>query len=238
MIVGALYSLSGGSTYTATALIAPGQAFNPSGATAVLSYLSSPPAIKARSPRSTGDARGVRPRRRRMTVGELRGHVTTSTVNGDRHRPAANAQRRPGPDHGQLGKAKTAEDAANALAEVDQERDDLEPTSSSRSRIYEHEARTIYAREAQDARRPDRGSRTTALSQSDKRSSRSTGWCWLTELDQAEARVGQTLDNADDRRSRQLTLAQDIEVRRSSQQASAEKIDGPLAPELGPRRRR
>src|SRR3954452_8645944 len=45
IVVGALYSVSGGSQYNATATIAPGQAFNPGGNNAVLTYLSNQTAV-------------------------------------------------------------------------------------------------------------------------------------------------------------------------------------------------
>src|SRR5215212_6464056 len=45
IVLGALYSVSGGSVYEATARIAPGQAFNPGGSSPVLTYLTNPVAI-------------------------------------------------------------------------------------------------------------------------------------------------------------------------------------------------
>src|SRR5262245_30911079 len=45
IVVGALYSVRGGSLYEAQATIAPGQAFNPGGNNAVLTYLTNQTAI-------------------------------------------------------------------------------------------------------------------------------------------------------------------------------------------------
>src|SRR6516165_5224046 len=61
-VIGGVYSLSGGSTYVATAFIAPGQAFNPSGNSPVLTYLTSQAAIKSSRPRPR---RSSTPRRSR-----------------------------------------------------------------------------------------------------------------------------------------------------------------------------
>jgi hypothetical protein len=47
LLVGVVYSFGGGSTYTATALIARGQAFSPNGNNTVPPYLSIPAAIQA-----------------------------------------------------------------------------------------------------------------------------------------------------------------------------------------------
>jgi uncharacterized protein involved in exopolysaccharide biosynthesis len=79
IIIGAIYSLPGGSTYSATALIAPGQAFNPAGNAVVLTYLTSQTAINtiATAPATIALAAaqsGIGP-------GELRGHINTYAVN-------------------------------------------------------------------------------------------------------------------------------------------------------------
>ncbi len=77
IVVGGIYSLSGGSLFQASALLAPSQAFSPNGS-AVLSYQSSPRAINelATDPATLSEvaqAAGT-------TLDKLRGHVSTSTV--------------------------------------------------------------------------------------------------------------------------------------------------------------
>ena len=105
-IVGGVYALGGaGSTYTATALIARGQAFSPGGNTPVLSYLSSPAAIEALAT-SEPAALKYAAAKAGMSVGELRGHVTTSTVTAGRPDGAAEHEQHPHPDRGRAQPAE------------------------------------------------------------------------------------------------------------------------------------
>src|SRR5438093_5536440 len=77
VVLGALYSLSGGSVYQASVLIAPGQAFSPNGAP-ILNYLSSPLGI---NDLVTGEATLKEAARRAgVPVSKLRGHVSTQSV--------------------------------------------------------------------------------------------------------------------------------------------------------------
>ena len=114
VFIGAVYSLSGGTSYTADALIARGQAFNPGGSTTVLSYLSSPAAIEAFA--TSESALRYAAAKAGMSVGELRGHVRTSTV-GD---TGTTAQTNTNSVLVQISvvanRARRAQDAANALA--------------------------------------------------------------------------------------------------------------------------
>src|SRR5215469_4985219 len=77
-IVGALYSLSGGSSYVASATIARGQVFNPAGTAQVQGYITSPAQIQnlatAAANLDTVAAKIGVPR------SALRGHVSTSTI--------------------------------------------------------------------------------------------------------------------------------------------------------------
>src|ERR1700674_4004153 len=74
IVVGALYSLSGGSVYQASVLIAPGQPFSPTGAP-VLNYQSSPRAIEHLV---TGESALTRAAAKAgIGVDKLRGHVST-----------------------------------------------------------------------------------------------------------------------------------------------------------------
>src|SRR5437773_10199447 len=76
-LLGAVLSLSGGSLYRASALLAPGQPLSPGGQP-VLTYQASPLTIdnivKGESALKEAAAAA------HMSVGELRGHVTTTTV--------------------------------------------------------------------------------------------------------------------------------------------------------------
>src|SRR3954454_12527273 len=113
-VLGALVSLSGGSTYTASALLTPGQPLSPGGQP-VLTYQSSPLTIDqiVKAEASLEEAAAAA----HMSVGELRGHVTTETVEtglGATISRAAVLIR----ITAQLPRAKRAEDAANALAQI------------------------------------------------------------------------------------------------------------------------
>jgi capsular polysaccharide biosynthesis protein len=76
-IIGAFYSLSGGSVYQASVLIAPGQPFSPSGAP-VLTYSSSPRSINeiATGEASLQQAAAAA----RMPINQLRGNVSTTNI--------------------------------------------------------------------------------------------------------------------------------------------------------------
>jgi capsular polysaccharide biosynthesis protein len=114
IVVGALYSLSGGSVFQASVLIAPGQAFSPNGAP-VLNYFSSPRGINdlvtSESTLKTAAERA------HVSVTKLRGHVSTQTVLTG----AGNVASRGAvlvKITVQVHQAKKAEDAANALGEI------------------------------------------------------------------------------------------------------------------------
>jgi len=76
-VIGAVYSLSGGSVWEASVLMAPSQAFSPNGSP-VLSYQSSPRAINelATDPATLRKVAA----KAHVTFGQLQGHVSTSTV--------------------------------------------------------------------------------------------------------------------------------------------------------------
>jgi uncharacterized protein involved in exopolysaccharide biosynthesis len=76
-VIGALYSLTGGSLYQASVLISPGQAFSPSGAP-VQNYYSSPRGINDIV--TLGSTLEAAAKEAHVSVSQLRGHVTTSTV--------------------------------------------------------------------------------------------------------------------------------------------------------------
>jgi capsular polysaccharide biosynthesis protein len=114
IVVGAILSLSGGSVFQASVLIAPGQAFSPNGAP-VLNYLSSPRGINDLvTSESTLKAAAERAH---VSVTKLRGHVSTQTVLTG----AGNVASRGAvlvKITVQLHQAKKAEDAANALGQI------------------------------------------------------------------------------------------------------------------------
>ena len=119
VVVGALYGLSGGSTYDATALIAPGQAFNPSGNTAVQTYLTSQTAINTIATSTTTLQEAAA--KAGIGVDQLRGHVTVAAVNeNSRHADGDgdDPQGSPGRDHRELRRRRKREDAANAIAVI------------------------------------------------------------------------------------------------------------------------
>ncbi|HEY4346333.1 MAG TPA: Wzz/FepE/Etk N-terminal domain-containing protein [Gaiellaceae bacterium] len=116
IVVGALYGLSGGSTFTASALIAPGQAFNPSGNTQVQTYLTSQSAINAIATSNTTLEEAAN--KAGIGVGQLRGHVSTSAIDQNTGTASSTTTRNAVLVQitVQLPKKKKAEDAANAIA--------------------------------------------------------------------------------------------------------------------------
>ena len=114
-IIGALYSLSGGSVWQASALIAPGQPFSPQGSP-VLSYTSSPRGIEnvvtsEAALKRAAKAAGI-------GVGSLRGRVSTQTVSTGASSSTASRGATLIRITVQLHKRKPTEDAANALAHI------------------------------------------------------------------------------------------------------------------------
>src|SRR4051794_3900106 len=77
-IVGAFFALSGANVYEATARIAPGQAFNPSGNSAVLTYLTNQHAVNeiATSETTLEEAAA----KAGIPLGQLHGKVSTVAV--------------------------------------------------------------------------------------------------------------------------------------------------------------
>ena len=114
ILVGGVFSLSGGSVYEASALLAPSQAFSPNGSP-VLSYTSSPRAINILATQDSTLAKVAA--QAHVDVAALRGHVSTATVNTGSGSTAT---------RGsvliqitvQLPKKKQAADAANALGAI------------------------------------------------------------------------------------------------------------------------
>jgi capsular polysaccharide biosynthesis protein len=215
VLFGALYSLSGGRTYTATALIAPGQAFNPSGSTPVLTYLTSESAISELATQTATLAEVAA--KTGIGIGQLRGQVRISAVNqatgttSNRNAVLVDVTVR-------QSKPKRAEDAANALASVIQEKTTSHYVKQSFA-IYEQRLANFKARVTTLDRRiatlNEVLAKSTGLQPFDK-------LVLVSELDQAEAALGSTLDSQTSTQQ-QLTLAQSVEQTQVIQQAKAQK---------------
>jgi uncharacterized protein involved in exopolysaccharide biosynthesis len=212
-VIGALLALSSGSVYRASALIAPGQPLGPGGQP-VLTYQASPTTIAdiVTSEAALEDAAG----RAGMPVGELRGHVTTETVEtgvGSANSRAAVLIR----ITVELHKRTRAEDAANALAAIV-----IRDTTS----IYVRRSITTYER-----RISNYNAQLTSLAkliESLNKAVSAQGLPFLTnlvlvnQLDASIARQG----NLNDRLAtveQQLTLAQSIEIAQTVERAVARK---------------
>jgi capsular polysaccharide biosynthesis protein len=114
VVLGAIYSLSGGSVYQASVLVAPGQPFTPNGSP-VLSYQSSPRAIHEIVTSQSALERAAQ--RAGVPVSELRGNVSTQTVSTGLGSTASRGSaliRVTVQGH----KRQRVEDAANALGEI------------------------------------------------------------------------------------------------------------------------
>jgi len=114
VVVGALYSLSGGSVWEASVLVAPGQPFTPSGSP-VLSYQSSPRSIDVLVTSESALERAAA--KAKIPPGKLRGHVSTQSVStglGSSASRGSNLIR----ITVRLSKPKSAEVAANALGAI------------------------------------------------------------------------------------------------------------------------
>jgi uncharacterized protein involved in exopolysaccharide biosynthesis len=211
-IVGALFSLSGASTYEATARIAPGQAFNPGGSTAVLTYLSNRTAVNeiATSEATLDEAAA----KLGIPVTQLRGRVSTAAVieggGSTGHAVLIDIT-------AQLKKKKLAEDAANEIARI------VQRATTSK---YVRQSLTIYGtrinsfntrlRTLQDRIDVlDKALRQPGLTLNER--------LLLTiQLDQAQATQGQTIDSLSTAQQQQI-LAQTVEQTQIIQDAKAEK---------------
>jgi uncharacterized protein involved in exopolysaccharide biosynthesis len=215
VLIGAVYSLSGGSTYSATALIARGQAFAPNGGS-VLTYITSPGAIEAyvnSEPVLREAAATVG-----MSPGQLRGHVATSTVAQNGQSSAQNTNSILVQITVSLARPKKAEDAANALAQIVKRQ-----TTSN----YVRQSIQIYKTRLKNysARLKTLQIRINALDATLSKSSNLSPLDQLviaSQLDSAEGAYGQTLDSQTTN-EQLLTLAQQVEQTQIVQLAKAQK---------------
>ena len=114
LVVGALYSLSGGSLWEASVLIAPGQAFSPSGSP-VLVYASSPRNINEIATQESTIEKAAK--EAHMPTADLRGHVSTAGIPtglGSTSTRGSTLIR----ITVRSSKPKQTEDAANAIARI------------------------------------------------------------------------------------------------------------------------
>ncbi len=214
-IVGALYSVRGGSLYEATARIAPGQAFNPSGSSPVLTYLTSQAAINeiATSATTLEEAAAAAG----MPLARLRGHVSTSAVNQGTGTPTASRNAVLVDINVRLNNKKRAEDVANAVAKI------VQRTTTSR---YVRKSIGIYGSriDSFQTRLASLQQRVDVLNKALKEPGLSLDERLLLtiQLDQAQATLGQTIDSLSTAQQQQI-LAQDVEQTQLIQGATAAK---------------
>jgi uncharacterized protein involved in exopolysaccharide biosynthesis len=217
-VIGGVYSLSGGSTYVATAFIAPGQAFNPSGSSPVLTYLTSQAAINKLA--TSAAALEYASARAAVPLGKLRGNVSTSAVNQQTGANQTSTTQRNAvlvAIQVQLDKKVKAERAAQAIAKYVQN----ETTSGyvkHSIQIYDTLIKNLTQRQVTSQ------ARVNALTQAAKQPGLSLDQQLLLtiQLDQAQATLGQTINSLETTRQQQL-LAQQVEQTQIIQNAKAEK---------------
>jgi uncharacterized protein involved in exopolysaccharide biosynthesis len=213
IIVGALYSLSGGSVYQASVLLAPGQPFSPTGAP-VLNYQSSPRAIEKLV---TGESALKRAAKAAgIGVGALRGHVSTQTVATGASSSTASRGAVLLEITVQLAKPKHAEDAANALGTI--VRADTSPyvqqsITAYATKISNYEAQLAALQKRIDVDNAALTSR--ALTDVEKLIAAS-------QLDNAQTRFGTISDNLS-LAQQQQTLAKTVELAQIIEPAAAHK---------------
>ena len=205
VVVGALYSLSGGSSWVASATIARGEAFNPAGTSQVQGYVTSPAQIQNLV---TGAANIDKVAAQiGMTSAQLRGHVTASTVTLAGTASATNTNSTLILITVTLSKPKKAEEAADALAVlVKQEtttRYVLQSIKGYATRLANYGARV-------KALRGEIDSLTKVLAHPSGLSPLDQ-LVLSTQLQGAQAALGQTLDSQTTTQQ-QLILAQDVET--------------------------
>jgi hypothetical protein len=218
LILGGLYALSGGtSTYTASATIARGEAFSPSGASVVLSYLSSPVTIATFA--TNGKTVDKVAKKVGIAPGQLNGHITVSTLTAEGLPSPVNTGSTLLDITVELKKPKPAEDAANYLAILVKNFTTSKYVNQGinlvnvkiaylQKRLVTLQQRVNYQTEAL--------AKAAGLTPLDK-------LVVSTQLDASEATLGQTIDSLT-AAQQQLTLAQDVEVTQIVTPAAAERL--------------
>jgi capsular polysaccharide biosynthesis protein len=199
IVVGALWSLAGGSSWEATARLAPGQAFSPSGSPVFL-YLSNPTAINSLATSATTVEKAAA--RAGVSPSQLRGRISTDAVNAEGTTTQRNAVlvlvtvR--------MNKKKRAEDAANAVAQV------LATTTTNRYvrqtiEIYKTRIRNFNQRLTTIRERIDAINKALA----EENLSLNERLLLTIQLDQAQATQGQTIDSLTTAQQQRI-LAEDV----------------------------
>jgi len=217
-VIGGVYSLSRGSTFVATAFIAPGQAFNPSGSSPVLTYLTSQAAINKLA--TSAGALEYASAKSGVPLGKLRGAVSTSAINQQTGASQSSSTQRNAvlvAIQVQLDKKTKAERAGNAIASYIKN----ETTSAyvkHSIQIYETLIKNLTQRQVTSQ------ARVSSLTQAAKQPGLSLDQQLLLaiQLDQAQATLGQTINSLETTRQQQL-LAQQVEQTQIIQAAKAEK---------------
>ena len=211
IVAGALFSLSSGSVWEASVLVAPGQPFTPSGSP-VLSYQSSPRSIEVLVTSESALKRAAAAAH--VPVGKIRGHVSTQSVSTGLGSPAsrgANLIR----VTAQLSKPKHAEDVANALGAI-VIADTTSPYVKKSIATYQSKEKRYNAQLTSLTRVID--SYNNALST--QRLGFLPKLIMVNQLDAAIARQG-TLNDKLAATDQQLTLVQNVEIAQLIERASA-----------------
>ena len=216
VILGGLYSVSGGSEYNATAFIAPGQAFNPGGTTPVLTYLASAAAINALV--TSTPAIDAAAAKAGMSPAELRGHVSTAAINPSTG--AASVARNPVlvSITVQLNRAKRASAAANALSDYIAKQTTTSYVLQSLA-IYDQRLAN-YTKRIQTLQARIDDLRTVVAHPGDL--SAIDQLVPVTELDEAEGELGSTLDSVTQTQQLKI-LANDVGKTQVIQTAKSER---------------
>jgi capsular polysaccharide biosynthesis protein len=211
-VIGALISLSGGTTYEATARIAPGQAFNPSGNVAVLTYLTNKTAVnELATSEATIDAAA---QKLGIDPSKLRDHITTEAVTEG----GASAGHAVLIDiTAELRKKQLAEDAANVVARLVQQQTTSHYAKSS-LKFYAERIKSFSSRLKSLQARID--TINAALKRGDL--TLDERLLLTIQADQAQATQGQTIDSLSTAQQQQL-LSQTVEQTQIIQDAKAAK---------------
>ena len=202
-IVGAVLSLSGGSSYVASATIARGQVFNPAGTTQVQAYITSPAQIEnlVTAPANV-DAVAAKIGLPRSA---LRGHVTASTITNAGTASPTNTGSIIVLITVTLNKPRKAEEAANALAQLIKGQTTTPYVQQSikayETKITNYAARIVALRRQIDSLNKVL-SKPSGLSPLDQ-------LVVSTQLQGAQAALGQTLDSQTTAQQ-QLILQRDV----------------------------
>jgi uncharacterized protein involved in exopolysaccharide biosynthesis len=215
ILVGAVYSVSGGSLYEATARIAPGQAFNPGGSQAVQTYRTNLDAIRTiATSETTMQAAAAR---LGISPAQLRGRISVAGVT-PQGGETTNARSTVLVEiTARMNRKKRAQDAANAVAEI------VRQTTTTR---YIRASLKSYATRIKNfnARLATLQERITNLDDALRQPGLSLDEKLLLaiQLDQSQATLGQTTDSLSTAQLQQI-LAQDVMLTQIVQEARASK---------------